>query len=76
MQSQRNYEFATHSGAKATYSVSAAAGYATLGQIGFEHRREYTAIGSVINLASRLCDEARPGQVIISQRQDCIKEEL
>jgi adenylate cyclase len=50
------------------FGVGIAAGYATLGQIGFEHRREYTAIGSVINLASRLCDEARPGQVIVSQR--------
>jgi class 3 adenylate cyclase len=50
------------------FGVGIAAGYATLGQIGFEQRREYTAIGSVINLASRLCDEARPGQVIISQR--------
>ena len=43
-------------------------GYATLRQVGFEHRREYTAHGSVINLASRLCDEAEPGQIVISQR--------
>jgi adenylate cyclase len=50
------------------FGIGIAAGYATLGQIGFEHRREYTAIGSVINLASRLCDEARPGQIVIDQR--------
>jgi adenylate cyclase len=47
--------------------IGIASGYATLGQVGFEHRREYTANGSVINLASRLCDEARPGQIVISQ---------
>ena len=50
------------------FGIGIAAGYATLGQIGFEHRREYTAIGSVINLASRLCGEARPGQIVIDQR--------
>ena len=50
------------------FGIGIAAGYATLGQIGFEHRREYTAIGSVTNLASRLCDEARPGQIVINQR--------
>jgi class 3 adenylate cyclase/CheY-like chemotaxis protein len=50
------------------FGVGVASGYATLGQIGFEQRREYTAIGSVINLASRLCDEARPGQIVIGQR--------
>ena len=50
------------------FGIGIASGYATLGQIGFEHRREYSAIGSVINLASRLCDEARPGQIVISQR--------
>jgi adenylate cyclase len=50
------------------FGVGIAAGYATLGQIGFEQRREYTAIGSVINLASRLCDEARPGQIVVGQR--------
>jgi len=50
------------------FGVGIASGYATLGQIGFEQRREYTAIGSVINLASRLCDEARPGQIVVAQR--------
>ncbi len=55
-------------GHKLGFGVGIASGYATLGQIGFEHRREYTAIGSVINLASRLCDEARPGQIVIGQR--------
>jgi class 3 adenylate cyclase len=50
------------------FGVGIATGYATLGQIGFEKRREYTAIGSVINLASRLCDEARPGQIVVGQR--------
>jgi adenylate cyclase len=50
------------------FGIGIAAGYATLGQIGFEHRREYTAVGSVTNLASRLCDEARPGQIVVAQR--------
>ena len=48
--------------------IGIASGYATLGQIGFEHRREYSAIGGVTNLASRLCDEARPSQIVINQR--------
>lgn len=50
------------------FGIGIAVGYATLGQIGFEHRREYTAIGSVTNLASRLCDEAKAGQIVVSQR--------
>jgi adenylate cyclase len=50
------------------FGIGIASGYATLGQIGFEHRREYTAIGSVTNLASRLCGEAQSGQIVTSQR--------
>jgi class 3 adenylate cyclase len=44
------------------------AGYATIGAIGFEGRRDYAAIGSVPNLAARLCDHAEPGQILVSQR--------
>jgi adenylate cyclase len=43
-------------------------GYATLGTIGFEGRFDYAAIGTVSNVASRLCDEAKPGQILISPR--------
>jgi class 3 adenylate cyclase/CheY-like chemotaxis protein len=45
-----------------------AMGFATLGKIGFEGRFDYAAIGTVSNLASRLCDEALPGQILVSQR--------
>jgi adenylate cyclase len=41
-------------------------GFATLGTIGFEGRFDYAAIGTVCNVASRLCDEAKPGQILIS----------
>ena len=50
------------------FGVGVAMGYATLGQIGFEQRLEYAAIGSVTNLSSRLCDEAKAGQVVVSRR--------
>ena len=43
-------------------------GYATCGRIGYEGRFEYTAIGTVVNLASRLCGEARGGQLLVSER--------
>jgi class 3 adenylate cyclase/HAMP domain-containing protein len=50
------------------FGIGIALGYATLGQVGFEHRLEYAAIGSVTNLASRLCSEAKPGQIVVSRR--------
>jgi class 3 adenylate cyclase/HAMP domain-containing protein len=50
------------------FGIGIALGYATLGQIGFEQRLEYAAIGSVTNLASRLCDEAKAGQIVVSRR--------
>ena len=50
------------------FGLGIAVGYATLGQIGFEQRLEYAAIGSVTNLASRLCDEAKAGQIVVSRR--------
>lgn len=50
------------------FGVGIAQGYATLGRIGFEGRFDYAAIGTVPNLASRICGEARPGQILISQR--------
>jgi class 3 adenylate cyclase/HAMP domain-containing protein len=50
------------------FGLGVALGYATLGQIGFEQRLEYAAIGSVTNLASRLCDEAKAGQIVVSRR--------
>src|SRR5215475_4814684 len=43
-------------------------GLATLGTIGFEGRFDYAAIGTVANVASRLCDQASPGQILVSRR--------
>ncbi len=48
--------------------IGIAQGYATLGRIGFEGRHDYAAIGSVTNLASRLCDNAAPWQILVSER--------
>ena len=56
--------------------VGIAQGYATLGAIGFEGRWDYSAIGTVTNLAARLCGEARAGQVLISQRLLSTLEDL
>ncbi len=48
--------------------IGIAQGYATLGAFGFEGRWDYSAIGSVVNLASRLSDEAHRGQILIDRR--------
>ena len=50
------------------FGAGIALGYATCGEVGFEERSDYAAIGAVTNLASRLADEATGGQVLITQR--------
>src|SRR2546427_9816435 len=50
------------------FGIGIAQGYATIGAIGFEGRMDYGAIGTVTNLAARLCGEAKPRQILISQR--------
>jgi class 3 adenylate cyclase len=56
--------------------VGIAQGYATIGAIGFEGRMDYGAIGTVTNLAARLCGEAKPGQVLVSQKMLGMVEDL
>jgi class 3 adenylate cyclase len=56
--------------------VGIAQGYATIGAIGFEGRWDYGAIGTVTNLAARLCGEAKPGQILVSSRVTAAVESL
>ena len=56
--------------------IGIAQGHATLGRIGFEGRSDYAAIGSVTNLAARLCAEAVAGQILISQRVHSATEDM
>lgn len=58
------------------FAAGIALGYATLGTIGFEGRHDYGAIGTVMNLASRLCDEATAGQILASARAVAAVEEM
>ena len=58
----------TQRGFSLSMGVGIAQGYATIGAIGFEGRRDYGAIGTVNNLAARLCDKAGGGQILVSQR--------
>ena len=63
-------------GVRAGFAVPVLVGYATLGQIGFEGRFHYGAIGTVLNLASRLCDAAETGQILLTQRVHADVEDL
>jgi class 3 adenylate cyclase len=63
------------------FSIGISHGFATLGTIAFEGRFDYAAIGTVANVASRLCEEAKSGQILISSRvlmavEDSMKVEL
>jgi class 3 adenylate cyclase len=50
------------------FGIGVAQGYATLGRIGFDERFDYTAIGTVTNIAARLCSLAKDGEILITQR--------
>jgi adenylate cyclase len=63
-------------GYKLALGVGVAQGYATLGRIGFADRFDYASIGSVTNLAARLCAEAAPWQILITQRVNAAAEDL
>src|SRR5262245_13508794 len=59
------------------FGIGIAHGYATLGCIGFEGRFQYSATGTVANLASRLCDEARNGQILVDAKvHTAVKEKV
>ena len=47
------------------FAIGLASGFATVGRVGYEERHDYTAIGTVVNLASRLCSAAADGQILI-----------
>jgi len=55
--------------------IGIATGYATLGRIGFEGRYDYGAVGTVANLAARLSDAARSGEILLSQRAHAAVEQ-
>ena len=58
------------------FGIGIASGYATLGIVGFEDRYDYTANGNAVNLASRLCDTAADGQILISKKTFNAVEDL
>jgi len=58
------------------FGVGIALGYATLGRIGFAGRSDYGAVGTVVNLAARLCAEAQGGQILLSERAHRLVEDL
>ena len=63
-------------GHELAFGVGIAQGYATLGRIGYAGRFDYSSIGSVTNLAARLCAEARPWQILVTQRVNAAAEDI
>ncbi len=57
------------------FGVGIARGYATLGRVGYEGRYDYAAIGTVVNLAARLCSDAKDGQILIDGKVQAAIEE-
>ncbi|AXI55464.1 hypothetical protein C1J05_13965 [Sulfitobacter sp. JL08] len=58
------------------FGVGISLGYATVGMVGFEGRSDYTASGTAVNLASRLCDEAEDGEILLSTRAAIAVEDV
>jgi adenylate cyclase len=58
------------------FGIGIARGHATIGRIGFDQRWDYAVIGSVANHAARLCEEAKPRQILVSQRVLSAVEQL
>jgi len=58
------------------FGMGIAHGYATLGRIGFEGRYDYSAVGTVVNLAARLCSDARDSQILIDGKVHTVVESL
>ena len=65
----------TRRGLSIGHGVGIALGYATIGMMGFASRSEYTALGPVVNLASRLCDEAESGEILLDPRANAAVED-
>ncbi|MCV2888077.1 GAF domain-containing protein [Ruegeria aquimaris] len=57
------------------FGVGVAMGYATVGMVGYEGRFDYTASGTAVNLAARLCDEAEDGEILLSPRASIAVED-
>jgi class 3 adenylate cyclase len=57
-----------HEGFELGFGIGIARGYATVGRIGFEGRADYTAIGTVVNIAARLCSEAGSDQILVDPK--------
>lgn len=58
------------------FGIGIAQGFATLGQIGFEGRFDYSAIGTVVNTAARLCESAKDGQILVTSRVATVVAEV
>ena len=58
------------------FGVGISLGYATVGMVGFEGRHDYTASGTAVNLAARLCDMAEDREILLSARAAVAVEQV
>jgi len=72
---RRTVRFVEATGPRTDTGIGIAVGFATCGEIGFEGRTEYTAIGTVVNLAARICGIATGGQILVTNKVHAALEE-